>query len=90
MNENSLFLQIREIENLIQYITLVNHEVKDINNHINENIEYLRRNDLPMEIADKLQEEFLEVNDKMEELIRFQSNDSISYLEDVLTYLKRI
>lgn len=90
MNEKSLFLQIREIENLIQYITLVNHEVKDINNHINENIEYLRRNDLPMEIADKLQEEFLEVNDKMEELIRFQSNDSISYLEDVLTYLKRI
>lgn len=54
MSEISLLQQIKQIDDMMQYILLIKQETENLNNSISDSVDYLRQNGLRTETADTI------------------------------------
>ena len=85
MSEMSLRLQIQQIEEMKQYIDLCQTEMRVMNDQVASIMNYLRKEGLPKEIADKFEGELYmgKVNYDLEKLTWRLRDRDYRYLENV-------
>ena len=83
MSEMSLYQQIHQIENIIQYLNLIKDDLKKLNSIMSDKVTYLRQNGLRTETADRIQQGYLgNINDRMNFLFKQMENDD-NFLNDL-------
>lgn len=83
MSEMSLWQQIKQIEDMIQYIKLICDDAKILNENISNKVSYLRQNGLRTETADFIQQVYMgTINDKLKKMSDRLKDCDLRFLED--------
>lgn len=89
MSEMSLLQQIKQLENMIDYIKLVRSEAEGLNKYMSDSVSFLRQNGLRTETADKIQQVKMgHINAVIGPMLEEMMKRDYRYLEEVKNNLE--
>ena len=90
MSEMSLVQQIHQIENMMDYITLMCKETEYLNKCILETVEYLRQNGLRTETANNIEQVKMgTINAKLDPMLERMMKSDYIWLKELKEDLER-
>lgn len=85
----SLMQQIKQIEDVMQYILLVCNEAENIEKKVSDTVVFLRQNGLRTETADMIQQTYMgHIQSKLSEMLYRMKKFDYAYLSDVKANLE--
>ena len=87
----SLRQQIKQIDDVMQYILLVCNEAENMEKKVSETVTFLRQNGLRTETADIIQQTYMgHIQSKLGEMLNRMKKYDYAYLSDVKADLERL
>ena len=91
MNEMSLRQQIKQIDDVMQYILLICDEANQMENKVSDTVMFLRKNGLRTETADKIQKIYIRnIDSKLGEMLERMRKEDYEYLAGVKADLEAL
>lgn len=91
MNEMSIRQQIKQIDDVMQYILLICDEAEKMENSVYDTVAFLRQNGLRTETADMIQQVYMgDIHHKLSSMLSRMKSADYKYLEEIKDDLERI
>ena len=89
MSEISLLQQIKQIDDMMQYISLIHQETESMNKSIFEAVSHLRQNGLRTETADMITQVYMaHINEQLKLMLERMQQSDYAYLQDIKNRLE--
>lgn len=90
MDEMSLRQQIKQIDDVMQYILLICDEAEQMEKKVLDTIMFLRQNGLRTETADEIQKKHRNIDSKLGKMLERMRKEEYEYLAGVKADLENI
>ena len=91
MNEMSLRQQIKQIDDVMQYILLICDEAEQMEKKVSDTVMFLRKNGLRTETADKIQKIYIRnIDSKLGAMLERMRKEDYEYLAGVKADLEAL